>query len=68
MRADFIGRVSEVRPNTEVLGANGDMLTAMVHVGCGGGSRQGCDVMVAWPHAKEWEGRKVRVTVEAVEQ
>lgn len=67
MRAEFIGRVTDVAPNPEMLAANGDVVSATVHVGCGGGSRQGCDVMAAWPHAKEWAGKKVRVTVEEVE-
>ena len=67
MRAEFYGHVADVVPNKQMIAANGDVVSATVHVGCGGGGRQGCDVMVAWPHAKEWDGRKVKVTVEAVD-
>ena len=68
MRAEFVGRVASVKPNNSLLGANGDALSYSVGVECGGGSRQGATVMVRREEAAEWDGRKVRVAVETIEE
>ena len=67
VKSEFIGKVVAIRPNYALLARNGDPLSYSVVVGCGGGSTQGCTVMVDRDGAEEWADRKVRVTVEAVD-